>query len=96
MTTRSLLETKLANLALARFGQLVYINGFRESAVVSNFELEDETGVQQQIYIEILPERANYYKTGDYVLINSSKFVVQRITQPLINETLSRLELKRA
>ncbi len=94
MSNISKVQGRMRDVALARFGEDIFINGVQIKAIFADETFEEEAGLFRKTTLSIKKEDTIRFKEGDSVLVRGRNYVVTYI--PDIDEPLVDLELKSA
>lgn len=94
MSNISKVQGRMRDVALARFGEEIFINGVPIKAIFADETYEEEQGKFSVTTLSIKKEDSKYFEKGNSVVVRGKSFVITYI--PDIEEPLIELELKRA
>lgn len=94
MANISKVKGRMRDVALARFGEEIFINGIPVKAIFADELYEEEQGTFRKTTLSIKKEDTKLFKEGDNIVVRDRNFVITYI--PNINEPLIDLDLKDA
>ena len=94
MSNISKVQGRMRDVALARFGEDIFINGVQIKAIFADETFEEEAGLFRKTTLSVKKEDMVRFKKGDSIVVRNRSYVVTYI--PDINEPLVDLELKSA
>lgn len=94
MANISKVKGRMREVALARFGEDIFINGVQIKAIFADETFEEEQGLFRKTTLSIKKEDAQFFQKNDSIVVRNESFIIVHI--PSIDEPLVDLELKSA